>query len=1000
MEAKDVDGFGTEAYGSLLEDPTGTLSIVAVMSQDEGWSPLKSNVVAIGYSDSTFWYRRRIPASPQGENPKVLELEWPHLDYVDYYVVRNHKVLKSIETGLRRPFHSRGILDRNFVLELEQETTVYVRFRSELPMAFPVDVLSERDVAMHSRNERGILGALFGVMAAVALYNGFLALALRDKLYSLYVFHILAALYYNLHLAGFAPETQAGWIPAEWDLFPAAIAIHWATIALFFIVFLDLRKTSPILYRCMLLIIIFELLFILPLSFFDRSQMYSTHDLAALGILLFYVISAAIVYFRGNPRGRFVLIAFLAWAAGVGLLVARNYGYLPNNFLTTYSIQIGYASEAILLSLALADRIRIIQIERLAAQEEAIRHRTTALEALHEADRMKDEFLAGLTHELQTPLHAIINIAESPGAFPEADRALIQACAVRLSSLVNDILDYSYLRESGLKVDRKPVSVTACARHVTEVLQRSLGQKPIHFRLWSETENPANADEKRVLQILFNLIGNSIKYAHSGIIDIHIYQNGDQILCAVTDEGPGISENELPHIFGRFNQGSAGIRTGGTGLGLYIARQLATAMSGDITVESAPGRGSCFTLSLPALSISQQEDNQGNPKTTSATDFAPLDVITGNPEFTERSWPSADLPVYHQDVGLLPEERASAFGGITNKARILVVDDEPMNVESVRRILVKAGYDVLSAESGNGALRVLDRASVDMIILDLMLPDRPGLEVCREIRATKDPLQLPILIATVRSANEDLTTALAAGANDYVTKPFSAAALLRRVANLADLAQAAHALKRRDAEQEESLRTYRQELFQELHDTLAARLTDITVLASNWDSRKDPGFLRAEIQRQAQAASSSLRDKLQGLEDLSVLRTDFFVGMQTVLLRRYSRAGRKIRTRAPTEPWTAPPEWTRTDLFHIMNEITTNDLRYGHGTSNWSFRYSAKSLSVRMTAATNYSLHKQGTGMGTGSIRNRIAKIGGTMRMNLRNRFSIFIHIPLFQDPR
>ena len=392
-----------------------------------------------------------------------------------------------------------------------------------------------------------------------------------------------------------------------------------------------------------------------------------------------------------------------------------------------------------------------------------LEEQTTELRRL---SAIKDDFLAMTTHELRTPLHGMIGIADSlihdtlsnlsPAV--KSDLKIIVSSGMRLSNLVNDLLVASKLKQKEIKLHSRPLDLGNIVDLVLGI-HRPLIQ---NSQLTLENRIPANtfvmADEERLQQILHNLIGNAVKFSDAGKIVVSS-EPGSRIEISVSDTGIGIEKDKLTTIFLPFEQGdySATRQYPGTGLGLSIARQLVTLHGGDLRVASEPGKGSVFTFTLTASAGTPAEDTQPAARTIEVAP-SPMDL----PE---------DLPSDASDL----EEKTDGF------QEVVAVDDDPVNLHIVSRQLTMSGYRVATFTTGAGAVDYILKNKPCMVLLDLMMPGMDGFQVCDILRETYGMDELPIILLTARNQVTDLVQGFAGGANDYLTKPFSKKELIARV---------------------------------------------------------------------------------------------------------------------------------------------------------------------------------------------------------------------------
>jgi diguanylate cyclase (GGDEF)-like protein/PAS domain S-box-containing protein len=426
------------------------------------------------------------------------------------------------------------------------------------------------------------------------------------------------------------------------------------------------------------------------------------------------------------------------------------------------------------------------QRQKLLEKQQELEQEQKIATQLRETDRLKDEFLANTSHELRTPLNGIIGIAESliDGATGKLSQTtntnlkMIVSSGRRLFNLVNDILDFSRLKEKEIDLQMKALDIRTIAEVVLALNQPLIGQKPVKLinAIASELP-PIKADENRVQQILYNLVGNAIKFTDSGtitvsakletehpnILNTQFLTSNSQLKITVSDTGIGIASGKLDRIFEAFEQadGSTARIYGGTGLGLAVTQQLVKLHGGQMQVQSQINQGSQFSFTLPLAGA--EIDSQ--PTTQ-------LPVI--NYQLPEENVQSSSEPKSSFEV---PKSISSP-----GKFNILIVDDEPVNRQVLVNHLSLQNYSLSQAASGVEALAFLERGyNPDIILLDVMMPHISGYEVTQEIRKTQAADELPIILLTAKTQVADLVVGLESGANDYLTKPTSKDELLARI---------------------------------------------------------------------------------------------------------------------------------------------------------------------------------------------------------------------------
>ncbi len=400
-------------------------------------------------------------------------------------------------------------------------------------------------------------------------------------------------------------------------------------------------------------------------------------------------------------------------------LSARIAAILAHHQLTKFSEQLATQNSEL-----------SVQKNELKAQSMELQQQNVELETqkiqLSESSRLKTHFLSNMSHELRTPLNSVIALSgvlkrRLANQIPKEEYSyleVIERNGKHLLSLINDILDISRIEAGREEVEITKFNVNALIADVVSMIEPQANQKNLPLeQIPNEGNFDITSDWSKCIHILQNIVANAVKFTEKGKVIVSASQKNDHMIISVIDTGIGIADNNLAHIFDEFRQadGSTSRKFGGNGLGLAIAKKYTNLLGGTIGVSSKLGQGSEFTIALPIFY---------QPKSTSSIEIVPIDFIR-----------KPTLEKVETDKSL--------------KTILLVDDSEPVLIQ-MRLILKESGYNIIEANNGADALKIIEDTIIDAIILDLMMPDIDGFEVLKLLREHERNLHIPVLILSAK----------------------------------------------------------------------------------------------------------------------------------------------------------------------------------------------------------------------------------------------------------
>ncbi|HEX2117348.1 MAG TPA: PAS domain S-box protein [Alphaproteobacteria bacterium] len=408
-------------------------------------------------------------------------------------------------------------------------------------------------------------------------------------------------------------------------------------------------------------------------------------------------------------------------------------------------------------------------------------------EALAELDRAKTAFFSNISHEFRTPLTLMLgNLEEALRAqdLSEARRAELMIAhrnSLRLLRLVNTLLDFSRVEAGRIEASYEPVDLAALTAELASNFRSACDRAGLRFEVdCAPLPEPLYVDREMWEKIVLNLVSNAFKFTLEGGIAVRLAARGGQALLTVSDTGTGIPKEEQSRVFQRFHRvaGALGRTHEGTGIGLALVQELVWLHGGKVAVDSEPGVGSTFTVSIPLGSAHLPADRIGGARRLVSTSLRAQAFVDEALRWLPGGEDARELVVGHDAAA------GAALGRPLARRRVLIVDDNADMREYIARLL-RPLHDVELARDGLEALAAIAERRPDLVLSDVMMPSLDGIGLLRAIRADPSLADIPAILLSARAGEEAQVEGLDAGADDYLVKPFAARELLARVnANL------------------------------------------------------------------------------------------------------------------------------------------------------------------------------------------------------------------------
>ena len=746
------------------EDPTRSLSAEAIRADAlDRFTRINGPVINLRQPSGTLWLY--VPLAQLTGNQS------PFLRYLVMDSQLHAPVNLFLDRGLQRleqkPFTNRQIDNKPLVFTsnkiaplqidaslqgvlLQVDTSERVRFALGF---WTPDAIQGKEIQIVAFNSIAL-----GVISVMLLYNTLIVLTMGSRLHLMYVLFVstlgLLMFTYSGHTNAYLWPDARQWIHFNIPFLLTVVSILGMEFSRRF---LDCANYTPRLNRLVTAVIVLSILLLLSIPFLSgRPAMLLAMTSNALATAL--MLSAAIgALLRGYYVARFIAVAWFSFLVGgivESLLVANR---LPPNFVTDHSSSLASLAAIMFFSLGMADQFihwlqtNIREQKQSRDQLQTANHELSATMAkLAQSNRVKDQFLATISHELRTPMNGVEGSLDLIGTENLTRNQLNYMLSARqsareMTNLIDAILRFSEIQSGQVSINQELFEIRPALHTAAVKFKYECQRKGLELNWYIDKSLPMfiRFDYDNLLLITRQLVDNAIKFTEQGRVSVDVKlvedaQDQSALQLTVADTGQGIPKRQLRNIFDAFHQldNDFNRRHRGLGIGLAICHQLAVLMGGRLEAQSEVGIGTTMTVTLPVTLPSQRE----------------LDALDNQRD---------------QD---------------TRQKTVLVAEDNPVNQMVLKAMLQELGCFVLTVDNGQEVLDLLARHPVDLVMMDCQMPHIDGFEATERIRRSGSSWQdIPIIAVTANAMTGDSIRCLTAGMNDYIKKPINRELLQEKV---------------------------------------------------------------------------------------------------------------------------------------------------------------------------------------------------------------------------
>ncbi|MGJ8667658.1 MAG: 7TM diverse intracellular signaling domain-containing protein [Patiriisocius sp.] len=707
---------------------------------------------SLGFTTDFYWLKFQLKNSTDEKQSYYLETARPITDVVNLYQIDNDSI-EVFTSGDQLLFEDRPQNHRQTVFNIHlppnKIQTFYIQIKSDgETVNIPLNLYNTDQFFEAKSKQQLFFGLFYGILAFAGLMYLFFYTSLKEKTFLYYGFYVISIALMQAALDGFLFKyafTSGGYLNSRMVLITALFSNLF--LLKYCENFLNISKNFNRLkkfYNAAYVVI--ALLFIsLFINDTTLALTYPISNLNGLFTLILILTSLGLMWYRGIKVDIYFSIGIFFLVIGLLGFVMNNLSLLPNNFYTLNSAKFGSGFEVIFLSLSMTNLIRSLRLEKETSQK-------LALQKSEEVSELKSYFMSNLSHELRTPINAILGVVDDQlfrnkyTTDQKESFDIIKHASISLLSNVNDIIDFEHIEKNELILRPSNFNPILLLNQISANWELEARKKGLEYSIEYDTEIPqlVHGDAERFGQIINNLLSNAVKFTHEGFIKFELkckMQAKEICLFSfkITDTGIGMNEDSKRDVFNSFNQMRLkhNRKFGGVGLGLSIVKHVIKLFEGTLNIESVIHQGTTVFVSVPLKALE-------TPK-----------KINANEALTQLNF------------------------------KILVVEDNTLNQMVMKKMLssnTNITFDIVA--NGQEALDSLKANDYDIILMDLQMPIMDGYEATINIRSGvlgPNKTHIPIIAVTADATEETRKRVFEIGMNDYTTKPVNKEILFDKI---------------------------------------------------------------------------------------------------------------------------------------------------------------------------------------------------------------------------